>query len=442
MADVTVLCAADLHLGRRSSRLPALESGARLSPAEAWLDLVERAVTDRVSLVVLAGDVVDQYNRSYEAWGPLQGGVRALEAAGIPVVAVAGNHDHDTLHDLAADTGGGNLTVLGRGGVWERWTLTGDEGEPLLHVDGWSFPDGRWPADPTESYDPASLGGATGVPILGLLHAELDQTGSPYGPVSAARLRSLPVAAWVLGHIHVPYLSEGSGAPAILYPGSLQALDPGETGPHGACLIELRGKQTPTFRRIALSGARYDTVEVDVTGLEDAAALNAAVRRSLQQHLNHLGEELTGPLKMVHCRVRLTGRTPLHGRIEDALDGLGAVDISAESGLRLIADPRPIIDTLPSVELEELARASDSPGLLARLLLELDAEPAAGRGELAGAASKAAARAAAAVAQKSHYATANLESVEVGADSDRVREGVRRQAARLLDALMAQKEAS
>ena len=148
MHEVKVLCAADLHLGRRSSRLPALESGARLSPAEAWLELVERAKADRVDLVVLAGDVVDQSNRSFEAWGPLQRGVRALKTAGIPVVAVAGNHDHDTLHDLAADVGDDNLVVLGRGGVWERWTLTDDDGEPLLHVDGWSFPDGLWRIGP------------------------------------------------------------------------------------------------------------------------------------------------------------------------------------------------------------------------------------------------------------------------------------------------------
>jgi hypothetical protein len=87
-----ILCSGDLHLGRRSSRLPAgVDAGAHSATA-AWKALVELAIAERVDLVALSGDLVDRANRYFEAFGPLEAGVRRLTAAGIPTVAVAGNH--------------------------------------------------------------------------------------------------------------------------------------------------------------------------------------------------------------------------------------------------------------------------------------------------------------------------------------------------------------
>ncbi|MFP4622864.1 MAG: exonuclease SbcCD subunit D, partial [Gemmatimonadota bacterium] len=331
--------------------------------------------------------------------------------------------------------GEGNLLVLGRGGEWERWTLESG-GVPVLHVDGWSFPEGHWPDDPTAGYDPAALGETRGAPLIGLVHGDLDQPGSPYGPLSGARLRSLAPAAWVLGHEHVPRLDESPGLAPILYPGSLQALDPGETGARGAWIVELGSGRRPTFRRVRLSSVRYDRVDVSVEGVEDVPGLHAAVRRALQRHLDELAEE-SGPLRVVHCRVRLTGRTSLHGRIERALEGLGDLQPANEAGLRLVVDPRPIVDTRPALDLESLARGSDAPALLAKLLLELDGPGPSGLPE---GLAELAAHAAVEAAGRSHYLTAGLEPLDLSVGSSRLHEGVRRQAARLLDVLTSQKE--
>lgn len=439
MADVTVLCAADLHLGRRAA-LSGRWDGGRLSATDAWLRLVDRAVAEAVDLVVLAGDVIDQLNRSFEAWGPMERGVASLREAGIPVVAVAGNHDHDTLHDVATEVGGSTLTVLGRGGRWERWTLRSDDGSARLHVDGWSFPDGRWQDDPTSSYDPASLGAPDGVPVLGLLHADLDQTRSVYGPVTTTRLRSLPAVAWVLGHIHVPSLRDDPGVPPILYPGSLQALDAGETGPHGAWRLEIRDGRATGFRHIALSSVRYDTVDVDVDGIEDDAALNARVRQTLRAHLDERSTESSGPLHLLHCRVRLTGRTPLHGRIGEVLERLDDFAPSDDTGLRLAVDGRPAIATRPALDLEALARGADAPALLARLLLDPETGIRVEEADVAALLDRAS-RAAANVAARSQYSTTGLQPLDLDPSSTRVAAGVRRQAARLLDALMAEESA-
>lgn len=438
MPDITVLCAADLHLGRRPAGLHG-HGGSRISSAAGWRSLVDRARTDAVDLVVLAGDVVDELNRSFEAYGPLQRGIRTLKAAGIPVVAVAGNHDYDTLPDVAAEVGEGNLVVLGKGGKWERWSLQDEDGQALLHVDGWSFPDGSWKDDPTSGYEDASFDDPGEIPVLGLLHADLDQPGSPYGPVTKARLRSLPVSAWILGHVHGWSLDEKPGGPPILYPGSLQALKSGERGAHGAWIVDLGTDRTPTFRMTALSTVRYDRVEVDVGGVEDAAGLLAAIRRALQEHLDQLGEEATGPLRVAQARVVLTGQTGMHGQIAEALSDPGGLDLSHDSGLRLVVDPRPVIETEPELDLEALARGSDAPAMLARLLLDL-AESTDGSEALPEKLAHEVSVAASEIAGRAHYVEANLHSVDVSPGSARLRDAVRGQAMRLLGALVAEKE--
>ncbi len=429
MSDVKLLCAADLHLGRRPSRLPA--SASPVSAAAAWLELVDRAVADGVDAVLLAGDVVDQDNRYFEAYGPLEAGVRRLKEAGIALVAVAGNHDHATLHDVAEEVGQEHLVVLGRGGQWRRHTLADPEGRPLLHVDGWSFPEARWGDDPLAGY--AFEPPADGAPVVGLLHCDLDGREARYAPVSVAALESAGPAAWVLGHVHVPGLRDAGRVP-LLYPGSLLALDPGERGRHGAWMLEIGPGVPPRFRPLALSPVRYEVVDVDVTDAGDEAMLRARVVDALRSRLAAVVEEGCGPLGLLSCRVRLTGRTALYARVASALGRLEELELPEREGVRLVVDARLDDDTAPALDLDDLSRGSDAPALLARLLLALDAgEPDPLLEEVTARARSAADR----VLARSHFAA--VRGAE-GAGRDGARDALRRQASRLLDELVRRKE--
>jgi DNA repair protein SbcD/Mre11 len=415
-----LLCAADLHIGRRPGRLPAPWSGGRITAATAWDGLVACALAEGVDAVLLAGDIVDQENRYFEAYGPIGRGVGRLKEAGIAVMAVAGNHDHQTLHDVAAAVGQDHMVVLGRGGEWERWTLRDGAGAARLHVDGWSFPSSRHAQDPTLDY--ALPEPADGAPAVGLLHCDLDSTENRYSPVPTASFSRLPLSAWVLGHIHVPRLREGPGRPSLLYPGSLLALDPGEVGRRGAWIMELGEGRAPSFRHVALSAVRYEAVEVDVADAADGASLRARVGETLERRLEAIIGEGAGSLEVVSCRVRLRGRTALGHGIEAVRDELRTIDLGERDGVRLVVE-RVDVDTRPALDLEELARGSDAPGRLARLLLDLDPDPGLSiRAEAA----------AEAVSGRSHYG--GLGSLASA------RPTLRRQAARLLDALMRQKE--
>jgi len=422
-----ILCSGDLHLGRRSSRLPDGVDARAHSAAAAWNALVELALDLRVDLVALSGDVVDRENRYFEAFGPLERGVRRLAAAHVPVVAVAGNHDFDVLPKLAPSLGKG-FRLLGAGGRWEGLTILRD-GRPALHVVGWSFPAEHVPASPLGGLPALPTDGA---PVLGLLHADLDQPGSPYAPVGSAELRVAPVSFWLLGHVHGPRLHERSGAAPLLYPGSPQALDPGETGPHGAWLLELAPGRPPEVRHVPLSTVRYDAVEVDVTGVAEWDELDLRVAEGVRAHVQRVAEEGCGPLRHLCCRVRVAGRTPLHRGVEARLrERLHELD--PEHGEVKGRVERVEVATRPAAELDELARGGDAPGVLARFVLALDTGTLDGGQERL--LNDLAARSREVRRARPYQALADPPSTP-----EEPRELARRQALLLLDSLLAQKE--
>ena len=62
-----------------------------------------------------------------------------------------------------------------------------------------------------------------------------------------------------------------------MYPGSPQALDPGEPGPHGAVLLEVAGGRVGSAERVPLSTVRYDEIAVDVSGVKEPGYLDGTL---------------------------------------------------------------------------------------------------------------------------------------------------------------------
>lgn len=429
---IRILCAGDLHLGRRSSRLPEGADGRAHSATAAWNALVDYAIRERVDMVALSGDLVDRANRYFEAFGPLERGIRRLGEAHIHVAAVAGNHDFDVLPKLAPSLSK-NFHLLGAGGRW-NWATLPRDGKPALHIVGWSFPEdgnGHGSDSPMAGFPTLPN---DGVPVLGLLHADLDQPKSPYAPVRSDELRSKPVSFWLLGHVHVPRLHQQPGGPPLLYPGSPQALDPGESGAHGAWMLELAAGRIPRVRQVPLSSVRYDAVEVDVTGVAEAEELDRRVAEGVRAHLQSVVEAGCGPLRHLVCRVRVTGRTALHRSIEPRLRA-HAGDLQAEHGEVRAGVDQVVSTTRPRADVDALATMADAPGVLARFVLAMDSgrwDPGQERlmAELAGRAAEA------------RHARAYQPLGDASASADALRELARRQALLLLDELLAQKEAA
>ena len=338
----------------------------QFSAAAAWQDIVELAIREKVELLLIAGDLVEWDNRFFEACGPLEEGLRRLAEAGVETCAVAGNHDVEALPRLADTLQPEGFSLLGRGGTWEAVTLP-REGRPVLRLYGWSFPRREVRESPLADFPPLE---DDGVPALAMLHADVDQPGSPYAPVSRTELDQHACALWLVGHVHGPVNEVLPRGGRLLYPGSPLALDPGETGCHGPWLLEVADGAVGEPEQVALSRTRYEQVEVSLGGVADEAAFQTQVLGELRRELDDRIRD-PGKLELVCCRLAFTGRTKLHREVARLAQGLA-------TDLRLpVHDATAIVEkvecrTQPDLDLAALAGDASPLALLARLLLELE----------------------------------------------------------------------
>ncbi|RRJ32519.1 metallophosphoesterase family protein [Halocatena pleomorpha] len=359
MATVEVLCVADIHIGRRPSRLPDRFDPADYSPRTIWADLAESAVTQGVDAVVVAGDLVDRENRYAEAFGAVESVATALAEAGIPLVAVAGNHDADVLPDLAEAID--NLQLLGRNGYWERTALTDANGEPSLHVDGWSFPSRYHHESPLATYDLTD----EGVPRLGVVHADVSSEDR-YAPVAVDDLATSGHAAWILGHLHVP--GPRNENPLILYPGSLQPLDTNETGGHGAWLVSVETDGTVEKEPLRSATLQYEEV---VVSMDPDSGFHDIVDATHEQ-LHETATKCSPRTELLAVTVTISGRTDAHTDLRSRRRELEQVELTDGGTTVRVTDVT--VDTKPSINLADRAGDDDPIGYLAGLLRALDGD--------------------------------------------------------------------
>jgi DNA repair exonuclease SbcCD nuclease subunit len=356
-----ILCTGDVHLGRRPSRVPVEDD--ELSVRHVWERFVETAINREVDVVVLTGDIVDSENEMYEAFGALERGVQRLLDGGMEIVAVAGNHDHDAFPRLVRGIDADGFHLLGPGGTWEEVQIGLESGETVRFV-GWSFPQPTVLSSPLDDLEIAE----TDEPTIGVLHCEAGSGEGQYAPVRRDVLARMPVDTWLLGHIHAPNDHREAGQ-LQLYPGSLQPLDPGEPGTHGAWLVEVSGKDA-SAEQIPLASLRYEERAVDVTDCETGDDVEETVLHALRDSAAELGEQFPD-LRHVAHRLRFEGRTAIHREIDETLrEMVGTVRREVDDISATIESFK--LDTRPAHDLDELARADDPPGVLAQLLLKLE----------------------------------------------------------------------
>ena len=364
-----LLCVGDIHLGRQPSRLPegvlSEVKSSELGPAAAWTRAVDFALGAEVDAVLLAGDVVEQEDDFFEAYGDLRHGVDRLATAGVPVLAVSGNHDVQVLPRLADAVPG--FRLLGRDGVWELEDVAGRDGR-RVHVLGWSFPQRRVSTSPLAARSLPTPDSASG-PVIGLLHCDRDAAGSPYAPVRSAELEGAPVDAWLLGHIHKP--DRLAPPRPIGYLGSLTGLDPGDSGPRGPWLLEIEGPEL-ALRQVPIAPLRWEEVEISLDGLDAAEEVDGRTVSALDALHDRIAQEPHRP-RAVGCRLRFTGCTGHRKEVERSLtagDPLRVVH-PREDILYFVHDWQMAVR--PPYDLDELARGADPPALIARKILHLRA---------------------------------------------------------------------
>ncbi len=226
--------AADIHLGRRrlDGRLPDEDIAA------AFRFIAEQAIKEKADVFLLAGDLFDRPQVEPPHLRQAQEILQLLKAAGIPVVAIEGNHDRHFVNTevptwvrfLADD---GLLTLLrpefdAAGARLEQWnpkTRTG----AWLEIGGIRFVGaGYLGAATPNKIRQILLQMEAGVTQVLLLHAGPEYFVGEGGGFSQEELNSIKekVCYLALGHIHKPMVHGGWAC----NPGSPENCDLREAG--------------------------------------------------------------------------------------------------------------------------------------------------------------------------------------------------------------------
>ena len=312
--------AADLHIDSPLRGLDSYEGAPveriRGATRAALLALVERALAEKVDLVLLAGDIYDGDWADFRTGLFFREQMGRLTRAGVRVFVARGNHDAESVITRTLPSLGG-LHVFSADAA--QTVLLEDLG---VAVHGHSYAQKAVLADLVPGYPQAHAG----VFNIGVLHTCLggaDTDHLAYAPTTVARMAAKDYDYWALGHVHKREVVQEAD-PRIVFPGNLQGRHAKEVGSKGCELVEVAQGRIVSAVHVPLAGVRWHQLVVDASGAADVDQLAT-------RFVAAVGEataESRGQLNAI--RVVLEGESPLE-RLESREPGHLAAAIRAAS---------------------------------------------------------------------------------------------------------------
>ena len=306
----------DLHIDSPFKGFSSVENSLvealRKSTYQAFQNIVELALKEKVDAVLIAGDIYDGAEKSLEAQLKFRHGLQKLSDKGIDTFIVHGNHD--PLDGWSNSLEWPERVHIFSGAQMECLPVERN-GVVKAHVYGISYPK----RDVTENLAKKfSRGNGEGFAI-GLLHSNVgSQSGHDnYAPCSMDDLIAAKMDYWALGHIHRFRILRESN-PAVVYSGNSQARHMRESGEKGCCLITLNENADPLIQFIPVDAVRYIQGEVDLSGTITLEEVIHAVRSKCEYFSDQTKQ------RDVFIDLSLKGRTQVHSELQrgDALQGL------------------------------------------------------------------------------------------------------------------------
>ena len=307
MTSFRFIHCSDLHIdspfkGLRSVQ-PELAERLRASTFQAFQNIVDLAITEKVDAVIIAGDIYDGADKSLQAQLKFKQGLTELSRAGIPSYIAHGNHD--PLDSRFAKLEWPDRVTVFSGNEVERQPLQ-REGKPLAQIYGISYPTRDVKENLALQFKKVPAEGFA----IGVLHANVGSNPDhgDYAPCSTEDLVAGKMDYWALGHIHNHQILRESD-PAIVYSGNTQARHKNETGIKGCCLVTLHEKSPPEIQFVPTDTIRFVS---DALDLSQAQSLDQVIQ-SIQSRCQTLSSEADGRDAIIH--LTLTGRTAMHDEL-------------------------------------------------------------------------------------------------------------------------------
>ncbi len=358
------LHAADIHL---DSPLRGLEQydGApveqiRGATRQAFVNLVDLAIAERVAFVLLAGDLYDGDWKDYNTGLFFAAQMTRLREAGIRAFLIAGNHDAAsqlTRYLRLPD----NVTMFS---VQQPETVHLDAFNVALHGQGF------YARAVTDDLSVAYPQPEPHLLNIGLLHTSVDgrEGHEPYAPCSRDGLLLKGYDYWALGHVHRREILHRE--PWIVFPGNIQGRHVREVGPKGCTLVTVQGDQIISATHRDLDVLRWAVCNVDVSGAATADDVVDHVRQALERELAASGGR---PLAV---RVRLLGACKAHGELaahhERWTNEIRTVATDVGNGTLWIEQVK--LHTHAQADLDQMLARDDAMGDLLRSLLDWDTD--------------------------------------------------------------------
>jgi exonuclease SbcD len=296
----------------------------RMATRSAFSNLIDYAIEEEVSFVVIAGDLYDGDWRDYRTGLFFVGQMGRLARAGIPVFLLYGNHDADSQITK-------RLTLPKNVRVFSHknpQTFKIDELRVALH--GQSFRQ----RDITENLVLAYPDPIAGAFNIGVLHTGLGGMGGHlnYAPCSLDDLVNKGYDYWALAHVHQATVLNQN--PHVVFCGNLQGRHIRETGAKSASLVTVEDSQVADVASVEADVVRWAHVPVPVDGDINPGDLIGRIGHAIENAVN---DASVG--RLVACRIELTGRTALSDYILASREQLIAEARAAAAAAAAASDP-------------------------------------------------------------------------------------------------------
>lgn len=200
---------------------------------------------------------------------------------------------------------------------------------------------------------------------IGVLHTGLGGMGGHvnYAPCTLDELIKKGYDYWALGHVHqAEVLNEW---PHVVFPGNIQGRHIRETGPKGVCLVTVKDGEIWEMTTIPVDVVRWTRLTVDAEGCHRITEVIDRIGAALEEAVATRADG-----RLLACRVKIAGRTGIHGQLLSSEESL--VSDARAAALGLGSDrawiERVEVSTHPLAEETILHGREDALGEFSRLL--------------------------------------------------------------------------
>ena len=351
---------ADIHLDSPLRGLESYEDAPveqiRQATRRAFENLIELAVEEKVSFLLIAGDLYDGDWKDYNTGLFFIKCMARLRKEGIHVFLVSGNHD-------AASQITKTLQLPDNISLFPTQKPATEIIEDLsvaIHGQGYQsrivtdnlvldFPQRK------ESYF-----------NIGLLHTSLNgrKGHEPYVPCTVDDLSSKGYDYWALGHVH--RFETVANDPWIIFPGNTQGRHIRETGSKSATLVSVEDSRVIEIEQRDVQVLCWSRCDIDISDCNSIDSVTRQVRETLEE------QQRKADSNIVAVRLEITGTTPVHSELQEEANSLTEVFRGIAAGLGDIWLEKVLFKTQRHVAIESLLEEKTPVADLLKTVSTLD----------------------------------------------------------------------